>query len=148
MWRNNSKIYCHDIYFAAVTLSMTQESYSTAEDSGVVTVCVQLEAGAMEGVTAVVSLSTGTDTALGSGPGADFVPAVDVQVSFESGSPLGSTECVDITITDDTTEPELTLYQQLMFKSHLNLAHHWGPQSVWISLLLMMIPLNQRRASL
>ena len=86
---------------------MTQESYSTAEDSGVVTVCVQLEAGAMEGVTAVASLSTGADTALGSGPGADFVPEVDVQVSFESGSPLGSTECVDITITDDdTTEPD------------------------------------------
>ena len=93
--------------FAAVTLSMTQESYSTTEDSVVVTVCVQLEAGAMEGVTAVVSLSTGTNTALGSGPGADFVPEVDVQVSFESGSPLGSTECVDITITDDdTTEPD------------------------------------------
>ena len=32
---------------------------------------------------------------------------LEVELTFESGSPLGSTECVDITITDDdTTEPD------------------------------------------
>ena len=36
----------------------------------------------------------------------DYV-TVEAELTFESGSPLGSTVCVDITITDDDiTEPE------------------------------------------
>ena len=45
---------------------------------------------------------------------ADFV-AVDFQLTFPSMSPLGSTQCVTITITDDViTEPEQTFYLTLV----------------------------------
>ena len=60
------------------------------------------------GITLTLSLSLSCPVA------ADYV-AVDSQLTFPSMSPLGSTQCVTITITDDViTEPEETFFVTLV----------------------------------
>ena len=51
-------IHSLNISLTVVVVSMVESSYLVAEDSGVVTVCAELEAGALQGIDAVVILST------------------------------------------------------------------------------------------
>ena len=104
---------------------MAESEYADYEETEAVSVCVQLQTGAMdEDVTATISLSTQPNSAteceiwllsaqhlsnaLSHCSAVDY-ESLEVQITFDSMSMEGFTECVDITITDDSiTEPEET----------------------------------------
>ena len=112
-------------------VSLARSSYAGYEELDGIEVCVQLQQGVMEGVNATVQLTTQSGTA-SQGVGlhhyialsdllfslslsfslrsaADDYESVDVLITFDDMSPLGTSHCVDITITNDNiTEPEET----------------------------------------
>ena len=110
-------------------VSLARSSYAGYEKVDGIEVCVQLQQGVMEGVNATVQLTTQSGTAsegvglhhyialsdilfslsLSLRSAADDYESVDVLITFDDMSPLGTSHCVDITITNDNiTEPEET----------------------------------------
>ena len=109
----------------AVMVSLAWSTYAVYESLDGVEVCVQLQQGVMEGVNATVHLTTQSGTAsegvvafyqcyflslsFSLRSAADDYDSVDVLITFDDMSPLGTSHCVDITITSDNiTEPEET----------------------------------------
>ena len=101
------------LFVAAVTLSISEESYTVGEDSGVVQVCVQLTMGTMEGVSAIASLTIQPGTALESGKLANLAMYYNAYVLFLPS--LSVCVCVCLSLSPP---PSLSLLQLTM--NHVN----------------------------